>query len=286
MAAKNSKGSRMEEEIKILCVDDEKNVLRSLQRLFMDEDYQIFTATTGEEGLTILADEPDIQLIISDYRMPGMDGIEFLKLANERRPATIRIVLSGYADTASVVAAINDGQIYKFIPKPWNDEELLLTIQKALEVFFLRKKNEDLATRLMASNDKLTTLNEGLEEEIKKRTADLIFQNNAMRFVHNVMYALPVAVIGLAPDGLIVMDNKLSKDLFADATRNLAGSDSAQIFSPELRNFLAKVRETGQEENLLNIANGSYTVKGVKILTEQKQEGVIMAFIPAYCNHH
>ncbi len=270
----------MEEEIKILCVDDEKNVLRSLQRLFIDEDYQISTATTGEEGLAILEDEPDVQLIISDYRMPGMDGVEFLKLANERRPATIRIVLSGYADTASVVAAINDGQIYKFIPKPWNDEELLLTIQKALEVFFLRKKNEDLATRLMESNDELTMLNEGLEEEIKKRTSDLIFQNNAMRFVHNVMHTLPVAVIGLAPDGLIVLGNKLSKDLFAGVTKNLVGTDSAHIFSLELKKFLAKVREIGQEEDLLNINNASYTVKGVKILTEQKQEGVVMAFIP------
>ncbi|NOX26376.1 MAG: response regulator [Deltaproteobacteria bacterium] len=182
----------MADAIKILCVDDEKNVLRSLQRLFMDEDYHIFTANNGEEGLAILAREADIQLIISDYRMPGMDGVEFLQIANERRPATIRIVLSGYADTASVVAAINDGQIYKFIPKPWNDEDLLLTVKKALEVYFLRRKNEDLATRLMAANDELMRLNTGLEEEISKRTAELVFQNNAMHFAQNVMNALPV----------------------------------------------------------------------------------------------
>ncbi len=271
----------MANEIKILCVDDEKNVLRSLQRLFMDEDYQIFTANTGEDGLTILEKEMDIQLILSDYRMPGMDGIEFLKLANEYRPATIRMVLSGYADTASVVAAINDGQIYKFIPKPWNDEELLLTIKKALEVYFLRKKNEDLTTQLIATNNELTILNEGLEEIIDKRTADIIFQNSAMHFVHNVMDALPVAVIGLDPDGLIVLGNKLSIDIFSRDNNTLVGLYSAQVFTPELNNFLNEIMEIRRPNDaLLSIAGKNYTAKGVKILTDQDQEGVVMAFIP------
>lgn len=270
----------MTEEIKILCVDDEKNVLRSLERLFMDEEYQILTAETGEEGLAILEDEPDIQLIISDYRMPGMDGVEFLKIANERRPATIRIVLSGYADTASVVAAINDGQIYKFIPKPWNDEELLLTIKKSLEVYFLRKQNEDLATRLMVANDELTRVNAGLEDEIDKRTAELVFKNNAMRFAHNVMHALPVAVIGLEPGGLIVLGNKLSEELFSEATKTLVGSDSAQIFTPELKKILAGVRENNNFDMPLSFAGKSYMVKGIKITTKQEQEGIIMAFLP------
>ncbi|MBU4151546.1 MAG: response regulator, partial [Proteobacteria bacterium] len=138
------------EVVKILCVDDEKNVLRALQRLFMDEDYEILTASNGAEALELLTEQQkSVQLVISDYRMPGMDGVEFLKQVNERWPATIRIVLSGYADTASVGDAINEGQIYKFIPKPWNDEELKSTISKALEVYFLRLKNERLSDELM-----------------------------------------------------------------------------------------------------------------------------------------
>jgi two-component system NtrC family sensor kinase len=274
----------MADAIKILCVDDEKNVLRALQRLFMDEDYRIFTAETGEEGLAILAAEEDLQLIISDYRMPGMDGVEFLKIANERRPATIRIVLSGYADTASVVAAINDGHIYKFIPKPWNDEELLLTIKKALEVYFLRQKNEDLATRLMAANDELKRFNEDLEEEIRKRTAELTFQNKAMRLAHNVMNALPVAVIGLEPGGLIVMSNKLAENLLGAGQGPLLGSDSARVFGAELRNFGARIKDAGQADSFLAIGGGNFMARGVKILTDQGQEGIIMAFIPAAQN--
>lgn len=134
----------MDESVKILCVDDEPNVLKALNRLFMDEDYEIFSAASGEEGLALLAEQWDIQVVISDYRMPGMNGVDFLKAVHDGWPDTIRIVLSGYADTASVVAAINEGQIYKFIGKPWNDDELKATISQAIESYGLERKNQAL----------------------------------------------------------------------------------------------------------------------------------------------
>jgi len=102
---------------RILLVDDERNVIRALERLFIDDDYEIFTAASGDEGLAILAEE-EVQLILADYRMEGMDGVEFLRRVYERWPDTIRIVLSGYADTGAVVGAINEGRVYKFIAKP------------------------------------------------------------------------------------------------------------------------------------------------------------------------
>lgn len=271
----------MEEQIKILCVDDETNVLRSLQRLFMDEDYEILTATNGADGLAILQDNPDIQLIISDYRMPGMDGIEFLKQVHERQPQTIRIVLSGYADTAAVVGAINEGQIYKFIPKPWNDEELLITIRGAIDVFSLRQKNIQLTEKLQDTNDELMHLNNNLEDEVKKRTAELIFQNNAMRFAHNVMNSLPMAVLGLDNDGLIVLGNKLSESLFTDVSRSLVGMTSAGLFPPELNALLAQLQKDKLAEGQLSISDKLYNVKGTRILAEHDQEGLILLFIPA-----
>ncbi|MEA2102015.1 MAG: response regulator, partial [Thermodesulfobacteriota bacterium] len=128
----------MGDEISILCVDDEENVLKSLKRIFMDEeDYTIFTAICGQDGLDILEETPDIQIIVADYRMPGMNGVEFLQKVYEKWPDTIRIVLSGYADTASIVDAINKGHIYKFIPKPWNDDELMVTISNAIDRYLL-----------------------------------------------------------------------------------------------------------------------------------------------------
>lgn len=152
----------MEQEIKILCVDDEQNVLNSLVRLFIDEDYNILTATSGKEGLDILKKE-SVQIVISDYRMPIMNGAEFLKEVCELQPPTVRIVLSGYADTASILSSINEGQIYKFIPKPWNDDELKVTILNAIERCSLIKQNDELKAELKDKNDEILKLKAKLQ---------------------------------------------------------------------------------------------------------------------------
>ncbi|NJD91135.1 MAG: response regulator [Geobacter sp.] len=138
----------MAENIKLLCVDDERNVLRALERIFMDDDYEILTAISGEDGLAVLAENSDVQVVISDFRMPGMNGVEFLRQVCEKYPDTVRIVLSGYADTGAVVSAINEGQIYKFVSKPWSDEELRQTVAKAVEAFSLHRQNRALAAEL------------------------------------------------------------------------------------------------------------------------------------------
>lgn len=135
---------------KLLCVDDERNVLRALERIFMDDDYQILTATSGEEGLAVLSGDSDIQVVISDFRMPGMNGVEFLRQVCEKYPDTVRIVLSGYADTGAVVSAINEGQIYKFVSKPWSDDELRQTVAKAVEAFALHRQNRAMEEEIAA----------------------------------------------------------------------------------------------------------------------------------------
>jgi len=266
----------MTEDIKILCVDDEKNVLKSLRRLFIDEDYEILTAPGGKEGLEILQDDRDIQLIISDYRMPEMDGVEFLRKAFELNPETIRIVLSGYADTASVVAAINEGQIYKFIPKPWNDDELRVNITKALEVYFLQRKNEKMAEELMAMNEELRRINESLEDQVESRTADLIFQNRAMSFSHNVVDSLPVAVIGLDMAGLIVMSNRSADKLFDGSSAPLVGGSADKLLPKGLNLILDKVKESGLNEGNIELSGELYRVKGDKFLSDQGQEGLVL----------
>ncbi len=268
------------DEIKILCVDDEKNVLRALQRVFMDEHFDILTAASGEEGLALIEKNPDILLIISDYRMPGMNGVDFLKKAFEQLPDSIRIVLSGYADTASVVSAINEGKIYKFIPKPWNDDELLLTIKEAIEVYYLRQKNERLADDLMEANDELIQLNEGLEEQVASRTAELKFQIRAMRFSHNVMDAMPAAVLGLAPDGLIVLGNKLSETLFSDKAQSLVGMDWKQIFPENLQYIASCVVENGHAEQEVTINDKAFLVRGAQLPPTEDQEGIVLMLSP------
>ena len=128
---------------RILLVDDEPNVLSSLRRVFRRENYQIETAMSGEEALQVLA-QNDFQLMISDFKMPQMDGAELLKQVKNQYPEIIRIMLTGYADTDAVMGAINEGAVYKFILKPWNDDDLRVTVGLALEKYDLLKKNKKL----------------------------------------------------------------------------------------------------------------------------------------------
>jgi len=107
----------------VLCVDDEPHILNALQRLLRKEDFQVVTARDVEEGLAVLASRP-VQLVISDQRMPGMTGVEFLQKVKELFPDAVRVILSGYADVGVIVDSINKGEIYRFLTKPWNDEEL------------------------------------------------------------------------------------------------------------------------------------------------------------------
>ncbi|MEW6313825.1 MAG: ATPase, T2SS/T4P/T4SS family [Pseudomonadota bacterium] len=125
---------------RILLVDDEPNVLRALQRVFRQENYQVSIAANAQEALDLLR-KTSFHLMISDYMMPGMSGAELLKQAKSQHPDMIRIMLTGHADTGAVMGAINEGAVYKFILKPWNDDDLRVTVALALEQYELIQKN-------------------------------------------------------------------------------------------------------------------------------------------------
>ena len=125
----------------VLCVDDEKNILSSLKRLLRKENYTLLTATSAKEGLEILEKEK-VHLVISDQRMPSMNGTEFLAKVKKRYPNILRIILTGYTDVDSITESINKGHIYKFFLKPWNDHTLMLEIRQALEQYDLQQANK------------------------------------------------------------------------------------------------------------------------------------------------
>src|SRR5665647_165381 len=128
---------------RILLVDDEPNVLKALLRVFRQENYTLKTVSSGQEALVLLGKEP-FYLMISDYMMPGMTGSELLKQVKAIKPEIIRIMLTGHADTGAVMGAINEGAVYKFILKPWNDDDLRVTVALALEQYDLIQKNKAL----------------------------------------------------------------------------------------------------------------------------------------------
>jgi len=157
---------------KILCVDDEPNIVAALRRLFRSSGYQVLTATSGAEALTLLAQEP-VNLIISDMRMPGMDGAQLLERVRKEWPQTTRVLLTGYADIKSTVAAINSGEVYRYVTKPWDDAEILATARQVFEQQALRHEKERLQAQVHAKNAELAELNATLEQKVATRTAEL-----------------------------------------------------------------------------------------------------------------
>jgi response regulator RpfG family c-di-GMP phosphodiesterase len=156
----------------LLFVDDEPGILSSLRRLFRPHGYHILIAEGGEQGLAIL-EENEVDLVISDMRMPIMDGAAFLKQVRQRWPGITRILLTGYADITSTVSAINEGEIYRYIAKPWDDTEIVTVVREALERRRLEAENRRLTELTQAQNEELKSLNASLEEKVAQRTAEL-----------------------------------------------------------------------------------------------------------------
>jgi DNA-binding NtrC family response regulator len=127
---------------KIMIVDDEAPNLRLLERLFRS-DYTVITSESGEEALKLL-EQHDVALLITDQRMPGMTGVELVQRTAPLRPHMVRIMLTGYTDVESLVEAINSGHVYKYVTKPWNNDELRLTVSRALEHYETNKARHEL----------------------------------------------------------------------------------------------------------------------------------------------
>ncbi|NHA07262.1 response regulator [Mucilaginibacter sp. HC2] len=140
----------------VLYVDDEINNLNSFKAAFR-RDFNIYTASSAAEGRRIL-DGNEIGVIITDQRMPVTTGIEFLESVLQTNPDTIRILLTGFSDINAVIDAINRGQVYKYLVKPWQNDELRIHIQNAIEIYNLRKENKELTYKLQIANMELETL--------------------------------------------------------------------------------------------------------------------------------
>ncbi|MHC8290905.1 HD domain-containing phosphohydrolase [Pseudomonas sp. XS1P51] len=157
---------------KVLLVDDEESILSSLRRLLRGQPYDVLLATSGAQALEIMAQQP-IDLVMSDARMPNMDGATLLAQVHTLYPTTTRILLTGYADLPTIIKAINDGQIHRYISKPWNDEEMLLTLRQALAHQHSERERQRLELLTRQQNDQLKSLNTTLEKHVAARTAEL-----------------------------------------------------------------------------------------------------------------
>jgi two-component system NtrC family sensor kinase len=219
----------------ILCVDDESENLRLFELAFKRE-FTIVTAKSGEEGLERLNSEP-VALVLSDHRMPGMSGVEFLTCACELAPKTIRILVTAYGDAQTLGSAINSGAIYKYIPKPWMPEEMRLMLRRGIETYALDREREQLLRELVLLN----------------RVSRSITQELALGPLLDLLLETMTEEMGYDGAGILLFDaagNRLSEGRFAPADSVVSESlRDLEISQQAAPTFIDRLRE-GEAQRL------------------------------------
>jgi response regulator RpfG family c-di-GMP phosphodiesterase len=255
----------LERRPKILFVDDEPNILSSLRRLFRGQGYQVFVADGGQAGLQLLETE-EVDLIISDMRMPEMDGAQFLERVRSRWPDTIRLLLTGYSDIQSIQDAINRGEIYRYITKPWNDNDIVLIVRHALERRVLEQEKHRLELLTLEQNKQLKELNADLEGKVEARTAEVKKAHDQLMAINGKLKASFLTSIKVFSNMIEMRGGNLAghsrrvADLCRKITTNMGldARETQEIFVAALLHNIGKV---GFSDELLEMAvsnmNGS-----------------------------
>lgn len=202
----------------ILFVDDEPNTLSALRRLFHPSGYRVITAQGGVEGLEVLARDA-VDLVVSDMRMPDMNGAQFLEKVGERWPETVRILLTGYADIDVTIDAINKGGIYRYISKPWDDRDVSLTVEQALA-----------GKRLEREKQKLEALTRQQNDELKSLNASLARQQDALKMAADRMQA----ILQHAADAIVTVDEAGNVESFNHAAEQIFGYAAGDVLGQPL----------------------------------------------------
>jgi len=233
----------------LLLVDDEPNVVSSLKRLLRRDGHTILSASSGAEGLEILGSNK-VDVIISDQRMPGMTGVEFLREAKLRFPNTIRMVLSGYTELQSVTDAINEGAIYRFLTKPWDDTQLREQVEKAFEYKELLEDNQQLDIKIRTTNQELVAANRHLGAAIDTARKQVAAEATSLAIVQEALEYVPVPVFGLDEADVFIFINAAAEELFENVGL-LLGADMTHAW-PELATAMAASSPSSTTELVVN----------------------------------
>jgi len=235
----------------ILIVDDQPEILNALERLLKDK-YKIFRSESGKEALEILKKNP-VQIIISDQRMPQMSGVEFLEQSIKIRPDAIKLLITAYADINASISAVNKGQIFYYISKPWEDDELLLIVQRAFERYHLIEENRSLNEKLIKANKQLQDENVLLKKNIQQQYdfSNIIGHSQKMLDV----YKLVSKVIDTPTTVMIYGETGTGKEMLAHAI-HYNSNRKEQLFVAQ---NCGAFTETLLESELFGHVKGAFT---------------------------
>ena len=260
----------MNEKWKILFVDDEENVLNSLKRLLRNEGYEIHAFSNPLEALEFLKKER-VHLIVSDQRMPNMNGAELLEKIKKNYPEIIRTILSGYSDAEVILKGINSGQIFHFFTKPWEEEELKIGIRQCLKQYELEQEIQNIISEMKQKNRVIMKIEPQLQNLLKD-------QNKQLNIYQTVFSELPLAVVGVDSQGLVTFINKE----FISFSRRYSIFKGPIILGLPFPTDISKISEVFYHKKLtvFKIDVGSAVVKMEFIPLTQRQNlnGDIMIF--------
>jgi response regulator RpfG family c-di-GMP phosphodiesterase len=218
----------------LLLVDDKADVLAALRRMLRLEGYKILTALGGEAGLEILKKQ-SVDVILSEQRMQYMSGVEFLAQARLIQPDSVRMALTGYLEIQAIAKTVNEGAIYKFLTKPWDDEQLRATLREAFAHKALADDNRRLAAELSLANQNLVLANQRLHVLLEEKQRQVLRDEKVLDVLHEVMQILPFPLLGVDDSGMIAAANEAARQAFeAQCHALLLGQQISALLPPEL----------------------------------------------------
>lgn len=269
-------GSTSEATRTLLLVDDEDNILASLRRLFRSQGYKIILAHSGAEGLAYLKDAP-VDVIISDQRMPSMTGVEFLRQAKVLRPETIRIVLSGYTELQSITEAINEGAIYKFLTKPWDDDLLKAQIVEAFRYKEMMDENHRLTLQVSDMNDQLSQANTNLANLVKEQEAKMVRDQARLFAAHEVLQSIPCPMVGLDTDMMVAFVNADGEAALGITAGAILGEPATSVLPASLMEVVRAPLHTSLR---ISLSGRQYLASSRPLQISQGQSGRLLVLLP------
>ena len=244
----------------ILIVDDEANVRHSVRRLFLGEPWTIAEATTAQEAFAFL-DSHEVAVVLADHHMPQMLGADLLKEVRIRSPQTARILFSGHIDVGLIREAVNRGEVTVFIPKPWDDDELLLAVRQAVERWRILRQERESNERRLSEHEKLQKSHVTLSDRVTRQEKDLQIHDEALQLRQDIFDHLPVAVLGLAHDGTLMMASRIALELFPGLC---PAEDDVQALSADLAAWIADAGAR-QQAIVVHLSSGQWSFQAVRL---------------------